>query len=89
MPRQKVIIENELGLHARPAARLAELAKRYKARVYLRKGSREAEAASILDVLALACSKGSVVEVVAEGEEAEEALAKVVELLSQKNYEEA
>lgn len=89
MPRQKVVIENELGLHARPAAKLAELAKRYKARVYLRKGAREAEATSILDVLALACSKGSVVEIVAEGEEAEEALAKIVELLSRRNYEEA
>ncbi len=82
MLRKEVIIENELGLHARPAAKLAETAKRYRARIYLKKGSRKAEAHSILDVLALACTKGSVVEVIAEGEEAERALSEIVALLS-------
>ncbi|OAG28119.1 HPr family phosphocarrier protein [Thermodesulfatator autotrophicus] len=84
MLKEKVIIENELGLHARPAAKLAEVARRFKARVYLKKGSRTAEASSILDVLTLACQKGSTVEIWAEGEEAERALKEIITLLRSK-----
>ncbi len=83
MVHQKVIIQNDLGLHARPAARLAEIARRFKAKIYLKKGSRQVEAESILDVLALACTKGSEVEIWAEGEEAEEAVLEIARLLSQ------
>ncbi len=82
MVRKEVIIQNELGLHARPAAKLAETAKRYKAKIYLKKGVKEAEAESILDVLALACTKGSRIQIVAEGEEAEKAVREIADLLS-------
>ncbi|AEH45042.1 Phosphotransferase system, phosphocarrier protein HPr [Thermodesulfatator indicus DSM 15286] len=81
MFKEKVIIESELGLHARPAAKIAEIARRFKARVYLKKGSQTADAASILDVLALVCRKGSAVEIWAEGEEAEKAIKEITTLL--------
>ena len=83
MARRLVEIRSDLGLHARPAARLAELARRFKAKVYLKKGSRQVEAESILDVLALACTKGTVVEVFAEGEDAERAVSEIAKLLGQ------
>ncbi len=84
MVKRKVVIQNDLGLHARPAAKLAEAARKFQAKVYLRKGSQQVEAESILDVLSLACTKGSIIEICAEGEEAERAVSEIVELLTEK-----
>jgi len=56
---RQVIIVNELGLHARSAARIAELAQNSKAAVWVKKGAEKADASSILDILTLACGKGS------------------------------
>ncbi len=80
-----VVILNELGLHARPAAKLAKLAQSYKARIYLKKAGRTVEAASILDVLSLACAKGAEVEILAEGQEAQEAVEAIASLLQNKD----
>ncbi len=79
--RKSIVIVNELGLHARPAAQIAKIARQYQAKIYLRKGERQAEADSILDVLSLACSQGSEVEILAEGTEAAEAVEAIVALL--------
>jgi phosphocarrier protein HPr len=56
---RQVIIVNELGLHARSAAKIAKLASRSKSSVWIQKGSVNADASSILDILTLACEKGS------------------------------
>ena len=56
---QKVTIVNELGLHARSAAKIAELANRSKASVWIQKGDEKADASSIVDILTLACEKGT------------------------------
>jgi len=79
--RKTIVIVNELGLHARPAAKIAKIARQYQAKIYLRKGERQAEADSILDVLSLACNQGSKVEILAEGTEAAEAVEAIADLL--------
>jgi phosphocarrier protein HPr len=56
---RKVTIVNELGLHARSAAKIAELANRSKASVWIQKGDEKADASSIVDILTLACEKGT------------------------------
>jgi phosphotransferase system HPr (HPr) family protein len=56
---RKVTIVNELGLHARSAAKIAELANRSKASVWIQKGNEKADASSIVDILTLACEKGT------------------------------
>ncbi len=56
---REVVIVNELGLHARSAAKIAALADHSKASVWIKKGSEKADASSILDILTLACEKGS------------------------------
>jgi len=53
------IINNELGLHARPAAMIAKLASKAKSDIYIEKNGENADASSIIDVLTLMCSKGS------------------------------
>ncbi len=54
-------IVNVLGLHARAAALLAAVAQKAAGAVWLRSGPDRADATSIIDVLALACPKGSMV----------------------------
>ena len=54
-------IVNALGLHARAAARLAAVAQKAAGPVWLISGPDRADATSIIDVLALACPKGSIV----------------------------
>jgi len=56
---RQVVIVNELGLHARSAADIAKLAANAKSGVWITKGNDSADAESILDILSLACSKGT------------------------------
>ena len=54
-------VVNELGLHARPAARIAAIAGEARSDVRLCKNGEQADATSIIDILSLACFKGTVV----------------------------
>ncbi len=54
-----LVIINELGLHARPAAQIAEIAKKAKSRVWITRDGEKVDASSIIDILTLACPKGS------------------------------
>jgi len=56
--REATII-NELGLHARSAAKIAELAHQSTASVWIARGDQQADASSIVDILTLACEKGT------------------------------
>jgi len=56
---REVTIVNELGLHARSAAKIAGLANRSAASVWIQKGDEKADASSIVDILTLACEKGT------------------------------
>ncbi|WP_155318503.1 HPr family phosphocarrier protein [Desulfosarcina alkanivorans] len=56
---RRLRIVNDLGLHARSAAKLAKLAGEADGGVWIVKNGNTADATSILDILALACPKGS------------------------------
>ena len=56
---REVTIVNELGLHARSAAKIAGLANSSTASVWIQKGDESADASSIVDILTLACEKGT------------------------------
>jgi phosphocarrier protein len=60
---RKVVIPNELGLHARAAAKIAKLADGARSDVYIMKDGQEVDATSIVDVIALYCPCGSEVAV--------------------------
>ncbi len=70
-----VTIHDELGLHARPAARLAQTAQAFAADVLLLGDHGEADAKSILDILSLAAGHGSRLTLVCAGQDAEQAAA--------------
>ncbi len=54
-----ITITNELGLHARPAAMIAEMASKAESNVWLIKNDQYVDASSIIDILSLACLQGS------------------------------
>jgi phosphocarrier protein HPr len=60
------IISNELGLHARSAARIAEIAGNADANIWLVKDEQKADASSIVDILTLACEKGTKIKFIIE-----------------------
>lgn len=60
---KKLVIINELGLHARSAAMIADLARQAKSKVWVAKEGTKANAASILDILTLACEKGTRIDI--------------------------
>ncbi|MDD3312906.1 HPr family phosphocarrier protein [Pseudodesulfovibrio sp.] len=70
----RVVVRGEHGLHARPAGKLAQRAQSFRSEIYLLAGENRADAKSILDVLTLAAGPGEVVQILARGEDAGEAL---------------
>ena len=82
MIRRELAIRNRLGLHARAAARFVHTASRFRSRVTAGRDGRVMDGKSILGILLLSASKGTAIEVTAEGEDEEqamEALAALVE----------
>ena len=58
---RQVTIVNELGLHARSAARIAQIAREARSRVWIKKGDNVVDASEVIDILTLACGKGTVI----------------------------
>jgi phosphocarrier protein len=56
---REVLVVNELGLHARSAAKIARIARNAGSTVWVLRGDEKADASSTLDILTLACPKGS------------------------------
>ena len=80
--RKTLEIVNKLGLHARAAAKLIELASGFESRISIRSNDREADAKSIMRVMMLAASKGARIEVVAQGADAAEAVDAIERLVA-------
>ena len=70
---EAILVPNPTGLHARPAARLAQAAQAFSADVQILAEHGEADAKSILDILSLAAGYGSRLTLVCSGEDAEAA----------------
>ncbi len=80
--RRVFVIVNTLGLHARAAAQLVQVANRFRAEIHVEKDGMKVNGKSIMGVLTLAAAKGTSIQVSCEGEDAGaamEALAKVIE----------
>jgi phosphocarrier protein HPr len=75
MLERRIRIVNQLGLHARAAAKLVRTATRWRSAVTLRYDGTEADAGSILDVLALAAPFGAQLDIVVDGPDEEETIA--------------
>ncbi|HEX9307417.1 MAG TPA: HPr family phosphocarrier protein [Anaeromyxobacter sp.] len=79
---RRFVIVNTLGLHARAAAQLVQIANRFRAEIHVEKDGMQVNGKSIMGVLTLAAAKGSSITLSADGEDADNAmiaLAKVIE----------
>ena len=72
---EALLIPNPTGLHARPAAVLANLAKRYQSRITIQRGDDQANAKSLVSIMGLGIEQGDKVVLVAEGPDAAAAIA--------------
>ena len=74
MRKEKVILQNETGLHARPASELAKLAGRFKCDINLSVNEKKANAKSILGIMSLGIKAKTEIEIECNGEDEKEAM---------------
>jgi len=77
-------IVNNLGLHARVAAKIVKLANQYESRLFLKKDDMEVDGSSILSILTLSCPKGTDVEARIVGQDAEDFMENLTVLFENK-----
>ena len=74
MLSRDIAIVNDVGLHARPATFFIQKANSYKASIWIEKEDRRVNAKSLLGVLSMGIVKGTVVTIIADGEDEAEAI---------------
>jgi phosphocarrier protein HPr len=84
MIKKKVKIINKLGLHARASSKLTQLASQFNSEIFLIKNSKKVNATNIMDILMLAASVGSEVEIQVSGPDEKKAIKQISELFE--NY---
>ena len=82
MVTQEVTINNEVGLHARPATFFIQKANEFKSGIWVEKDERRVNAKSLLGVLSLGITKGTTITLLADGSDENEAVAALSELVS-------
>ena len=88
MTEKKVEIINSLGLHARPAAQIVKITTKYDCDVFIEKDGMEVNAKSIMGVMMLAAEQGSIITIKCEGEDQDECMNDLVNLIKNKFFEE-
>jgi phosphocarrier protein HPr len=81
---KRIMIQNELGLHARAATKLVQLATKYPCEITVTKDGHEVNGKSIMGVLMLVASKGTWVTLKAKGDKAAEAIDALAKLIDDK-----
>jgi phosphocarrier protein HPr len=81
MPRTDVEIINRLGLHARASAKLTQTASSFPCEVSLERNGRRVNAKSIMGVMMLAAAQGATICIDTEGEQADEAMQALLDLI--------
>ena len=76
-----VLIQDEIGLHARPAILFVKTANRFASRISVRAGEKQADAKSIVKVIGLGARKGVTITITAEGDDEAEAVAALIHLV--------
>ena len=79
---KNIEIINKLGMHARAAAQFVQLASSFASHIEIEKDKRRVNAKSIMGVMMLAASKGSEVTLYTNGEDEEESMNKLEELIN-------
>ena len=82
MYSKEILVCNQVGLHARPATFFIQKANEFKSGIWVEKDERRVNAKSLLGVLSLGITRGVSINVLAEGQDEEEAVNALVELIT-------
>jgi phosphocarrier protein len=87
MIQKEFKITHKTGLHARPAAMLIKTTGKFKSDIRIAKDGYEVNGKSIMGVMTLAAEPGSVIQVTVDGEDEQEAMKAIEELIKNNFYE--
>ncbi len=76
-----VVIQNQVGLHARPATFFIQKANEYKSSIWVEKDERKVNAKSLLGVLSLGIIGGTTIKIIVDGSDEQEAMEGLVALV--------
>ena len=79
---KEVMVQNQVGLHARPATFFIQKANEFKSSIWVEKEERRVNAKSLLGVLSLGIVKGTSVKLIADGADEEEAIETLSDLIA-------
>jgi phosphocarrier protein HPr len=82
MLKQDIEIINKLGLHARASTRLTQTASQFKCEIWIERNNRRVNAKSIMGVMMLAASKGSIISIETSGADEQEAMNALLNLIN-------
>lgn len=85
MVSKTIVVQNQVGLHARPATFFIQKSNEFKSSIWIEKEERKVNAKSLLGVLSLGITKGTQIEIIADGVDEEEAVA-ALEALIESNF---
>ena len=88
MPQRTLKIQNKLGLHARPASLFVTEALKYSSQIFISKDEERLNGKSIMGILMLAAGKDTEITIEAEGDDAEEALNGLEDLVVRRKFDE-
>ena len=81
MRERNVTVVNQLGMHARAAAKFVHLAARFQSQIRVARDAREVDGKSIMGLLLLAASRGSSITITADGPDEQDAIAALCALV--------
>ena len=82
---EEIVVNNKVGLHARPAANFVQTVSKFKSKITVEKDGKEVDAKSIIGVLSLGVEKGTKIIVKVDGEDEQEAMD-AVKSLAEHNF---
>jgi phosphocarrier protein len=81
---KELVVQNKMGIHARPAAMVVRITNKYKADVFVEKDEEQVNGKSIMGLMMLAAGRGSTVKFIAVGADAPQMLAELEALFARK-----
>lgn len=79
---KEVVVQNQVGLHARPATFFIQKANEFKSSIWVEKDERKVNAKSLLGVLSLGITKGTTINIIADGVDEEDSVTSLATLIA-------
>ncbi|MDP1581059.1 MAG: HPr family phosphocarrier protein [Candidatus Didemnitutus sp.] len=81
---RELLVQNKMGIHARPAAMIVRVTNKFKSEVFVEKDDEQVNGKSIMGLMMLAAAKGSKIKFIATGDDAEGMLTELAALFAKK-----